>query len=471
MRKVDDEAELLEVQQIYLNRRIQEANEFLSSLNPYTRIRAYSNIKQSATILDQSRSTSANNLKQFSLNESLLAEAEKKAQEQSAEQTVEQGDNRSRLNSYWAEQGVKRSKNVVSGLKSNFDGVDDAEASKPRGDAAFNKGFFDQNALGTKGEPGADKPGDSAPQTRAPAGEGKPGGRYFRGSGKEAADDAPQKDDFGGQGQNPQLFNDQQRESAQKKLQKEGDEVREGRLDQSKSRDNYSRYGEQLEQNAQKQELFSLNDGGGLAGGGQQVDGRQLAGGPGGMGPGGPQQGASGLMGGMGGGSGAFRGPNAAPGTPPLAFQPGMAPNGDPSVDLSGGVAVGGEDFSAVAAGLASLDFTLPERGQVFNFTTPRGQIEIEARPVAHSLLARLIGLVIVGAVIVVVWLIARQPARDFWRTLFGTVAAGVLLAILGLASIISGIFPLAGLLLLAGGIALAIRNRLNSPVVTVSAS
>ncbi len=461
MRKVSDEGELGEIFQTYLAKRIQEASEMLTSANPYTQIRAQSNLKQAKILLDSSRSMSANNMKQLELNDHLLAEAEHKVQQQAAEQTVDGTDNRARINTYWADQGVQRSKNVVSGLKSNFDAVGDVEESKPRGDEAFNKGFFDQNALGRKGEAGDPKPGASA---QAPANEGKPGGRFFRSrSGKEAgADDMPQKDAAGDQQQNPQLFNDRERDTAQKKLQKEVEQSREGQAEQSKSRENFSRYGAQLEQQTQQQELFSLNNEAGRQGGGQAQ-----AGGPGGLGYAAPQQGqASGMMGGMGGGmgampsGGAMAGSGVAPGTPPLAYQPGMAPNAGPQTDVVGAIVTAGEDFSDVAAGLASLDFTLPERGQEFNFTTPRGQIEIEARPVAQTLLARLIGLTIVGAVIVLVWLIARKPARDFWRMLFSTMASGVVLAVIGLVSIVSGFLPLAGLALLVIGLALAIRNR-----------
>jgi hypothetical protein len=390
-----------------------------------------------------------------------LEEAEKKAQEQAAEQTVDEGvDNRARLNSYWSEQDVKRSKNVVSGLKSNFEAVDDAEKGKLRGDSAFNKSFFDQNALNTKGEPGGAKPGEGAP-AKKPTGEGKPGGRFFRGSGKETPEDA-QQDDFGGQAQNPQLFNDRQRDDLQQKLQREGEESRSGRADGRDSRENYSRYSGRLQQQAQQQEQFSLNDGGRQ--GGQQGSGQQQGGGPS---SGDPMQGRG--MGGFGGGMMGGMNAPATPGTPPLAYQPGMVPNAGPELDIVGDLTLAGEDYSEVAAGLASLDFTLPERGQVFNFTTPRGQIEIEARPIAQTLLARLIGLAILAGVVVVVWLVARRPARAFWQALFSTVAVGVLLAVLGLASIISGVFPLAGLLLLVAGIALAIRNRLSRPFVAAA--
>jgi hypothetical protein len=121
---------------------------------------------------------------------------------------------------------------------------------------------------------------------------------------------------------------------------------------------------------------------------------------------------------------------------------------------------VGGDTFENVAAGLASLDFRLPERGLVFSFTTPRGQIEITARPIAYPLIGRLIGLVILAAVVLIAWAASRQPAREAYSRLFSTVASGVLLALVGLVSLITGVFPYAGLVLMVIGIALAIRNR-----------
>ena len=119
-----------------------------------------------------------------------------------------------------------------------------------------------------------------------------------------------------------------------------------------------------------------------------------------------------------------------------------------------------GDTFANVAAGLASLDFRLPERGQAFSFTTPRGQIEITARPVGIDLVTRLMGLAGLAAVILIVWVATRKPAREAYTRLFSTVASGVLVAILGLASLITGVLPIAGLVMLVGGIALALRNR-----------
>ena len=59
-----------------------------------------------------------------------------------------------------------------------------------------------------------------------------------------------------------------------------------------------------------------------------------------------------------------------------------------------------------------------------------------------------------------IVWAATRQPARDAYRRLFSTVACGLLLALVGLVSLITGIFPFAGLLLIVIGVVLAIRNR-----------
>ena len=471
MRKVSDEGELGEIFQTYLNKRIQEATQLLASTNPYTQIRAQSNLKQAAMMLrDSSRSMAANNLKEhgrmlYDQNAGLLAEAERKANEQQASQTFEAGDNRSRLNSFWAEQGISRSKNAVSGLKSNFDDANQSQ-SQPQQDSTFNKGFYDQAELNTKGAVG-DQPGKSAPAKQPMAGEGKPGGRFFR-SGKDPADDmAGQPGDRSGGGQqgqrNPQLFNDQERDEQQKKLQKEADHLRDEATESEESRENLSRYGQQLERNFQQQEAGGINAAEGQPGESQSGYGNFR--GPAGPG-GGPAQ-----FGGMGSGGG-FAPPNMMPpGSLPLGQVPATDPSAVPAIDADAApVAVHIDDFGVVAAGLASLDFTLPERGRVYHFTTPRGNQEITARPVAESLVARFMGLVGLALAILVVWAILRQPARAFWRRLFSTVACGILIAVLGLASIITGVFPVAGLLLLAGGIALAIRNYCCPPVVVASA-
>ena len=83
-----------------------------------------------------------------------------------------------------------------------------------------------------------------------------------------------------------------------------------------------------------------------------------------------------------------------------------------------------GDTYANVAAGLASLDFRLPERGRVYSFTTQHSLIDVTARPVAHTLISRLIGLAALIAAVLVVLVASRKPARDAYARLFGTVPA-----------------------------------------------
>lgn len=180
------------------------------------------------------------------------------------------------------------------------------------------------------------------------------------------------------------------------------------------------------------------------------------------------------MLGGMGGGFGAGMGAGGAqPGyAGPAAQLPAADPFGQlnapaaPMTEPAAEVATAGEDFANVAAGLASLDLRLPERGRSYNFTTSRGQIEITARPVSDLLVGRLIGLAGLGVVVFVAWLATRKPAREAYSRLAGTVACGVLLAVVGLLSLITGVFPFLGLALIVVGVVLAIRNRTIAPAV-----
>ncbi len=480
MRPVEDESELGEVFQLYLSDRIQEAKELLASANPYTRIRAMSNLKQSALLLDSSRSMSQNNLKGLGVtlqgrNSELILEAEQQVQEQQAGQPSAVTDNRDRLNTYWEAQGVNRSKNVVSGLASNFDGRQDGVAGAGK-EGSFNSAWFDQNQLGTKGE-AADSPDAKAAAVPNAAGKpsaaGKPGGRFSgrftRDGGRNYADDfsKPQADG-GEQGQNdslrtPQLANEQQRSQLQFQLKMEADE-RQSAAELSKSGEEQKslyRYGQNLDFNAQQQEF------GGLAI--QQPNQPGQSGAP--LAPGGsPDVGGGQALGGMGRfagprGGGLFGGGQSGGQLQGQPADPFTAPAGGPSAATAATPApapavVTGDTYANVAAGLASLDFRLPERGRVYSFTTQRGLIDVTARPVAHTLIGRLIGLAALIAAVLVVSVASRKPARDAYARLLGTVSCGVLLAILGLVSLITGIFPYLGLVLIVAGIALAIRNR-----------
>ena len=115
----------------------------------------------------------------------------------------------------------------------------------------------------------------------------------------------------------------------------------------------------------------------------------------------GPQSGRM-FAGGQGGRSGAAQAADRflRPATDPSATT-ASAPAPAPAV-------VTGDTYANVAAGLASLDFRLPERGRVYSFTTQRGLIDVTARPVAHTLIGRLIGLAALIAAVLIVC--GRQP-------------------------------------------------------------
>ncbi len=110
-------------------------------------------------------------------------------------------------------------------------------------------------------------------------------------------------------------------------------------------------------------------------------------------------------------------------------------------------------------AGLASLGFELPTRGSVYYFTTPRGEVEITARPVDRQLQSRLANfatlLAVIGALLIAIGVI-----RNLARTHRGRVTAVILLCCAGLGMILFGFFPVFGIAMFLGSILLAIDTR-----------
>jgi hypothetical protein len=107
------------------------------------------------------------------------------------------------------------------------------------------------------------------------------------------------------------------------------------------------------------------------------------------------------------------------------------------------------------AAGLASLDFALPERGRVYRFATPRGEIEITARAVSSALVDRLRQLALALVAALALLLVWRAVRRGWFATSLGSTLA----IVGGLISICAGLLPGIGLLALAGGIACKVRR------------
>jgi hypothetical protein len=109
--------------------------------------------------------------------------------------------------------------------------------------------------------------------------------------------------------------------------------------------------------------------------------------------------------------------------------------------------------------GLASLEFQLPQRGSLYQFTTPRGEVEITAEAVSDDLLGRLFNAAIALAAIVVVGYAVRLASRGRLGWLGGP-AATTLMLCLGMLAIVTGVLPIAGILMFAcGAVILKIRR------------
>ena len=109
------------------------------------------------------------------------------------------------------------------------------------------------------------------------------------------------------------------------------------------------------------------------------------------------------------------------------------------------------------ATGLASLDIELPRRGREYLFTTPRGAIEIKARAIAAPHVERLSRLLVILAVfagVAAVYQVFRYLNRVLGRRLKAS-----LLTVLGLASLVTFVVPIAGLVSLVTGIVLFFRR------------
>ena len=117
----------------------------------------------------------------------------------------------------------------------------------------------------------------------------------------------------------------------------------------------------------------------------------------------------------------------------------------------------GAGEATGIPAGLRSLDFDLPTRGQVFVFTTPGRDIAVTARTVSRALTddsARVA--VVLLAAAVVLWI--GRIASPAWFRWLNTRGGAPLLICVGLLLSIAG-FVVVGLLLLVAGIVLAVSR------------
>lgn len=486
MKYVADDSELAGGISSYFYRQFEETKELLGSADDYTRARAMNNLKQLSGkwLMTKSQLGEESGGELATRNDQLLSEANELATQQQAQQEQLYSDNnRAQLFSLWKEQKQERSKNVVGNLSSNFDHLDKAlDPMQTEGKPGYNAEWFKRNKLEGDGQqpakPGEGPKGAPADPSKGEPADGKPQSRVTLGkkaAGKEASeqekdlklnDYAEPKMPAGGQ--------DESQPQAQQPA-----KGAEAQIEGQNEQQNFRRYQQRLEQ--KQQQLDQLNQAPG-------VDGRQgnAEGGapvqpgfgfqPGTFGGGQPQMGgfaapgtpAAGPQppgGGMAGmpGSGGMGGGGIA-GTTTLADGTVIADNGNVSgVRLGGGgrgFVAGGEAGAAPAiAGLASLDVAIPMDGVEFLFTTPRGKVEITARPVSHSLVARLWGVGgLIGAA-VVLWIVTRPGLVRIYRTVASTLVFAILLIVAGLASVVLGVLPLGGLIAAIVGAGLIVQR------------
>ncbi len=138
---------------------------------------------------------------------------------------------------------------------------------------------------------------------------------------------------------------------------------------------------------------------------------------------------------------------------------------GDASGELSmNGVVMDGVNavpVSTIETGLTSLDVALPERGVEYLFTTPRGDIQITAQSVFRDKIDQAVGLLAILAVLIALSLAYRIGRAIIARTSERTLA--IVMILLGVASFISGVLPVFGIILLVWGIAKVIRSATQS--------
>ena len=112
-------------------------------------------------------------------------------------------------------------------------------------------------------------------------------------------------------------------------------------------------------------------------------------------------------------------------------------------------------------AALASLDVEIPRRGTVYRFSTPRGDVQLAARPVAVGLIeaGQRLALVVLF-VVAAVWLV-RLTRRLHWCAWCERHARGIALTLAAFGLVLLCISPLLGMLLLLIASGLLVRGWL----------
>lgn len=122
----------------------------------------------------------------------------------------------------------------------------------------------------------------------------------------------------------------------------------------------------------------------------------------------------------------------------------------------------GGGTAMGRTLGLVSLDIELPQRGVEYRFTTPRGAVEITARAASTNMLQilRRLAMCVLAAIVI---LILYRLIQGRESALFSSRATSICLIVIGMASLLIGVMPLAGLLILVIGIVMRVQQNLKA--------
>lgn len=115
----------------------------------------------------------------------------------------------------------------------------------------------------------------------------------------------------------------------------------------------------------------------------------------------------------------------------------------------------------AMPSGLTSLDVDIPQVGVLYRFTSPRGEATITARAVSQSFTGALKRLGLAVLIAVVVWLIYKAVSLLAGSAKAGS-PLGLVLIVVGIISLLAGVLPGAGLVLIALGLAARMRRRIS---------
>jgi hypothetical protein len=437
MSQVRDEAELEAGILAYKNKLIERLSEIASTADDYKRTRAMNNLKH-LTLFDMKSKQSSDgqgyyaneNFKKEAVANAALLDQVRRQIEAGPEQSDALGDgtdNRFRLNDLFLEQKVDRSKNVANKAGSNFDTLSATPAenplpTKPEDSEQLQTEWLEKNQL-RNDEADAEKSAESLYTIQKPGYDvnrllgGEQGQGPMGRGGDVRFDDLVTRELRDGVSQSEEL------PAADAPLATELDD----------RQDRLRRYQQRLEEQTRGQ----------ASAGGRSATAQTQA--P----PSGPFQ----VFG------------AAPPQLDPAAdgFSPdgrtlslgGIAQPGNIAGQVpTSGYAPSTGTTAADAAGLSSLDVAIPERGRLYRFSTPRGQIEITARAVESTLVdraANLIGVVFAMAFLAMAYnLFKRGISR--W--------GGLALALLGLVGLMTGILPLAAIVALLVGFVAVVYPR-----------